>query len=79
MVVSQIANNPLIILGAYLFIGFLYLVAIPLFLYFWMDTRWNFMNKFERLAIYSLVFLFFPGLILFAPFLNLRIRGQGEI
>ncbi|KGG12816.1 NADH dehydrogenase subunit [Prochlorococcus sp. MIT 0601] len=55
------------------------MVAIPLFLYFWMDTRWNFMNKFERLAIYSLVFLFFPGLILFAPFLNLRIRGQGEI
>jgi len=24
------------------------------------------------------VFLFFPGLILFAPFLNLRMAGQGE-
>jgi NAD(P)H-quinone oxidoreductase subunit L len=25
-----------------------------------------------------LVFLFFPGLVLFAPFLNLRLSGQGE-
>ena len=36
------------------------------------------MGKYERLLIYSLVFLFFPGLILFAPFLNLRMRGQGD-
>jgi NAD(P)H-quinone oxidoreductase subunit L len=25
------------------------------------------------------VFLFFPGLILFAPFLNLRMAGQGDL
>jgi NAD(P)H-quinone oxidoreductase subunit L len=25
-----------------------------------------------------MVFLFFPGLILFAPFINLRMAGQGE-
>jgi NAD(P)H-quinone oxidoreductase subunit L len=25
------------------------------------------------------VFLFFPGLILFAPFINLRLQGQGEV
>jgi NAD(P)H-quinone oxidoreductase subunit L len=36
------------------------------------------MGKLERTAIYGLVFLFFPGLILFAPFLNLRPAGQGE-
>jgi NAD(P)H-quinone oxidoreductase subunit L len=24
------------------------------------------------------VFLFFPGLILFAPFINLRMAGQGQ-
>jgi NAD(P)H-quinone oxidoreductase subunit L len=35
------------------------------------------MGKIERTAIYGLVFLFFPGLILFAPFLNLRMAGQG--
>ncbi len=75
---SQFANNPWLVLGAYGILGVLYLVVIPLFLYFWMDTRWNFMGKMERLSVYGLVFLFFPGLILFGPFLNLRIRGQGE-
>ncbi|KGG11113.1 NADH dehydrogenase subunit [Prochlorococcus sp. SS52] len=44
-----------------------------------MNTRWNYMGKIERLLIYSLVFLFFPGLILFAPFLNLRMNGQGDV
>ncbi|KGG04722.1 NADH dehydrogenase subunit [Prochlorococcus marinus str. MIT 9322] len=34
------------------------------------------MGKFERLGIYGLVFLFFPGLILFSPFLNLRLKGS---
>jgi len=43
-----------------------------------MHKRWNVMGKIERTAIYGLVFLFFPGLILFAPFLNLRMAGQGE-
>jgi NAD(P)H-quinone oxidoreductase subunit L len=36
------------------------------------------MGKIERTAIYGMVFLFFPGLILFAPFINLRMAGQGE-
>ena len=26
----------------------------------------------------KLVFLFFPGLIVFAPFVNLRLQGQGN-
>jgi NAD(P)H-quinone oxidoreductase subunit L len=44
-----------------------------------MKTRWTMMGKIERTAIYGLVFLFFPGLILFAPFLNFRMVGQGEV
>ena len=32
----------------------------------------------ERLGVYGLVFLFFPGLILFAPFINLRMAGHSE-
>ena len=71
-------NDSLLVLGAYAVLGFLYLVAIPLFLYFWMNKRWNVMGKLERLGIYGLVFLFFPGMILFSPFLNLRLQGQGE-
>jgi len=53
-------------------------LVIPLLLFYWMNNRWNIMGKFERLGIYGLVFLFFPGLILFSPFLNLRLKGNGK-
>ena len=76
---SDLLDNNFIVIGTYLFLGSLYLVIIPLFLYFWMNTRWQFMGKYERLLIYSFVFLFFPGFILFAPFLNLRMHGQGDL
>ena len=56
----------------------IYLLFIPLLLFYWMNNRWNIMGKFERLGIYGLVFLFFPGLILFSPFLNLRLKGSGK-
>ncbi len=71
-------TNSFVVLGAYAFIGVVYLVAVPLLLYFWMNIRWHEMGKIERLSVYGLVFLFFPGLILFAPFLNLRLQGQRE-
>ncbi len=76
---SQISNNTLLVPGMFAALGAAYLVAIPLFLYFWMNTRWHIMGKYERLGVYGLVFLFFPGLILFAPFLNLRLNGQDEV
>ncbi len=75
---SQISANSFLILGAYASIGLLYLVLVPLGLFFWMNKRWHNMGKLERFCIYGLVFLFFPGLILFAPFLNLRLKGQSE-
>ena len=37
------------------------------------------MGKIERFCVYGLVFFFFPGMIVFAPFLNLRLSGQGEV
>jgi NAD(P)H-quinone oxidoreductase subunit L len=43
-----------------------------------MAKRWTVMGKLERFGVYGLVFLFFPGLILFAPFINLRMAGQGS-
>jgi NAD(P)H-quinone oxidoreductase subunit L len=76
---SQLSSSTLLVLGAYLALGGLYLVVVPLALLWWMKTRWTVMGKIERTAIYGLVFLFFPGLILFAPFLNLRMAGQGEV
>ena len=44
-----------------------------------MNKRWHQMGKIERLVVYGMVFLFFPGMIVFAPFLNLRMSGQGEV
>ena len=68
--------NPIITLSAYVILGVLYLLVVPLFLFYWMNNRWNVMGKVERLFIYGLVFLFFPGMVLFAPFLNLRMNGK---
>ena len=76
---SQLTTETLLVLGAYGVLGGLYLVVIPLALIWWLKTRWNVMGKIERTFIYGLVFLFFPGLILFAPFLNFRMAGQGEV
>tara|TARA_B100000212_G_C27202572_1_gene459401 strand:+ start:125 stop:358 length:234 start_codon:yes stop_codon:yes gene_type:complete len=75
---ENLLNNPFLTLAAYATILFLYLVIVPLSLFYWMNNRWNIMGKFERLGIYGLVFLFFPGLILFSPFLNLRLNGDQE-
>ena len=73
---SAILSSPILVLIEYVIILTLYLAIIPLSLFYWMNNRWNVMGKFERLGIYGLVFLFFPGLILFSPFLNLRLNGE---
>ena len=71
-------NSPILTIAAYVSILTLYLVVVPLSLFYWMNNRWNIMGKFERLGIYGMVFLFFPGLILFSPFLNLRLNGDEQ-
>ena len=75
---SSLTTETLLVIGAYLALGGAYLVVVPLALIAWMSKRWTVMGKIERTAVYGLVFLFFPGLILFAPFINLRLQGQGE-
>ena len=76
---SVVSVETLFVLAAYAVLGGLYLVVVPLALFFWMNKRWHQMGKVERLGIYGMVFLFFPGMIVFAPFLNLRLQGQGEV
>ncbi len=75
---SLLSVDNLLVLLAYAVLGFAYLVLVPLGLYFWMNKRWYVMGKLARTGVYGRVFLFFPGLILFAPFLNLRMAGHGE-
>ena len=74
---AAIPSDTLLVLGAYAALGGAYLLVVPLALLWWMTKRWTLMGKIERTAVYGLVFLFFPGLILFAPFVNLRMAGQG--
>ena len=75
---ESIFNKSFATLVAYVGIVSIYLLVIPLILFYWMNNRWNVMGKFERLIVYGLVFLFFPGLIIFSPFLNLRLRGNSK-
>ena len=75
---SLTSGDTLLVLGLYAVLAGAYLLVIPLALIWWMNRRWTAMGKIERTAVYGLVFLFFPGLILFAPFINLRMAGQGE-
>ena len=75
---ENLFDSPILTITAYAGILTLYLVIVPLSLFYWMNNRWNIMGKFERLGIYGLVFLFFPGLILFSPFLNLRLNGDEQ-
>jgi NAD(P)H-quinone oxidoreductase subunit L len=76
-ILEGVSSETLLVLALYGAIAGAYLVVIPLALYAWMQRRWTVMGKIERTAVYGMVFLFFPGLLLFAPFLNLRMAGQG--
>lgn len=56
----------------YLVLAGAFLLVIPAALYFYLNTRWYVASSFERAFMYFLVFMFFPGLLLLAPFLNFR-------
>lgn len=58
----------------YLALGGLYLVVVPLVTYFYLKQRWYVATSIERTFMYFLVFFFFPGLLLFSPFLNFRLK-----
>ncbi|MEM9805338.1 MAG: NAD(P)H-quinone oxidoreductase subunit L [Cyanobacteria bacterium P01_D01_bin.56] len=62
----------LITLAVYAGLAGLYLLVVPGILLFYLKQRWNVATSIERLLIYSLVFVFFPGMLLLSPFLNFR-------
>ena len=53
-----------------------YLLVMPLLLFLYLKLRWYSCSSIERLLMYFGVFLFFPGLLLLAPFVNLRPRRR---
>ena len=48
---ESILNNSVATLIAYLGIISIYLLVVPLILFYWMNNRWNVMGKFERLGV----------------------------
>ena len=56
----------------YLTLSGAYLLVLPGMLYLYLQNRWYVASSIERLLMYFLVFFLFPGMILLAPFLNLR-------
>ncbi len=76
---DQLSGDTLLVLATCGALGGFYLVVAPLALIWWLQKRWTVMGKLERTALYGLVFLFFPGMIVFAPFINLRMAGQGGV
>lgn len=56
----------------YLVLAGAFLLVFPALIYLYLQARWYVASSLERGFMYFLVFLFFPGLLLLAPFLNLR-------
>ncbi|HZG38417.1 MAG TPA: NAD(P)H-quinone oxidoreductase subunit L [Nodosilinea sp.] len=67
-----LSSEFLLAAGVYAGIAGLYLLVIPLALIFYARQRWYIAGSIERTLLYGLVFVFFPGMLLFSPFLNFR-------
>lgn len=65
-------STELLILGVYIGLAGLYLFIVPALIYLYLNNRWYVAGSFERAFMYFLVLFFFPGMLLLAPFLNLR-------
>lgn len=69
MAISQDLIFALVVYGA---LAVAYLVVVPLALLFYLQARWHRSGAVERTALYAIMFVFFPGILLFSPFLNFR-------
>jgi len=69
---SALETSTLLTLGTYGALGGLYLLVVPLALMFYMKSRIRDASSLERLFVYGLILIFFPGMLLISPFLNFR-------
>ncbi len=72
MTMPELSNDFLLAAGAYIGVAGTYLLVVPLALIFYLRRRWYVAGSVERTLLYGLVFVFFPGMLLFSPFLNFR-------
>ena len=73
---TALSSNTILTLVLYAALGGAYLLVVPLALFFYLQKRWYIASSFERAFMYFLVFFFFPGLLLLAPFLNFRPQNR---
>ncbi|KAL0380872.1 UNVERIFIED_CONTAM: NAD(P)H-quinone oxidoreductase subunit L, chloroplastic [Sesamum angustifolium] len=52
--------------------AFLYFIVVPPIIMNWLRTRWYKRNLLEMYVQFMFVFIFYPGVLLWAPFLNFR-------
>ncbi|MGP1384271.1 MAG: NAD(P)H-quinone oxidoreductase subunit L [Thainema sp.] len=69
---EELLTTPILAAGLYLALGGAYLLVLPGLLYIYLKERWYVASSVERLLMYGLLFLLFPGLLLLSPFLNFR-------
>jgi NAD(P)H-quinone oxidoreductase subunit L len=62
----------MLVAALYLILGGAYLLVMPLVVYYYLKARWYVTSSVERVFMYLLVFIFFPGMLVLAPFLNFR-------
>ena len=70
--ISNLEIDTLITALLYLILSATYLLVLPSLIYFYLKTRWYVAGSVERLLIYFMVFLCFPGMLLLSPILNFR-------
>ncbi|WP_448570430.1 NAD(P)H-quinone oxidoreductase subunit L [Trichothermofontia sp.] len=65
-------SEAIVVLVLYAAIGGFYLLVLPALTMVYLKERWYVASSIERVLMYFLVFLCFPGLLLLSPFVNLR-------
>lgn len=65
-------SEAIVVLILYAAIGGFYLLVLPALTMVYLKGRWYVASSIERVLMYFLVFLCFPGLLLLSPFVNLR-------
>lgn len=59
-------------IALYVILAGTYLLVVPVATLFYLNNRWYVASSIERTLMYFIVFLFFPGLLVLSPFVNLR-------
>ncbi|NJN76045.1 MAG: NAD(P)H-quinone oxidoreductase subunit L [Synechococcaceae cyanobacterium RL_1_2] len=72
----MLSTDILITLALYATLLGAYLLVIPGGIYLYLSKRWYVASSWERVFMYFLMFMFFPGVLALSPFLNFRPKAR---